>query len=314
MSAGWVAGSVRARMLTGRRLGQDKARRLAGCGSLAAAVSMLDSTGYRIPPEHRPSAGADPRDAVTSLQHVIGAALLWDLRVLAGWLPQTGTPLMRTLTGWFEIANLRERLFELAGRGQPEYFELGALATAWPRLRGCEDIAAMRAVLATSAWQDPGGDDADALLVGLHARWAERIASLGDPPRIWAQAAVALIRAGGLAETGRSAGAELPLAGSALLGPDAKAATTVADLGGRLPAKASWVLGDPASGWAPWQGEVAWWRRVEQDGLRLLAASGFDRKQVIGCVAVLAADARRIRSALGLAALGGGLEVFDAMV
>lgn len=326
MSAGWVAGSVRARMLAGRRLGLEEARHLAECGSLAAAVSMLDPTGYRIPPERRPPAGSDAAGAVTIAQRAIGAAMLWDLRVLAGWLPQTGTSLMRALAGWFEIANLRERLVELAdrdagpagrpsgiARGQAEYFELGALATAWPRLRDCEDVAAMRAVLATSAWQDPGGEDAGALIAGLHARWAERIATLGDQPRIWAQAAVALILAGELAAAGRSASPKLDTVGSTLLGPEVKAASSVAELRRRLPRKVAWVLGDPATGWEPWQGEVAWWRRVEQDGLGLLASSGFDRKPVIGSVVVLAADARRVRSALGLAARGGGLKVFDAL-
>lgn len=314
MSAGWVAGSVRARVLAGRRLGVAESRRLAECGSLAAALSMLDSTGYRLPPERRPAAGSDGLDALTAVQQAIGAALLWDLRVLAGWLPQGGTPLMRVLAGWFEIANLRERLAELAGCSRAEYFELGALATAWPRLRGCEDITRMRAVLAASAWQDPGGDDASALLVGLCARWVERIAALGDPARSWAQAALALLLSGDLAAVTRSGSTVLQAVASALLGSDVTSARTVAELAGRLPAKVSWVLGDPASGWEPWRGEAAWWRHVEQDSQRLLAGTGFDRRPVIGSVAALAADARRVRSALGVAARGGGgHEVFDAM-
>jgi len=312
VSAGWVAGSVRARVLACRRIGASEARRVAGCASLRAALSALDSTGYRLPEERRSSDHAGLTDVLSAAQHAIEAAVLWDLRVLAGWLPPGGTPLMRVLAGWFEIANVTERLAELAGGRRAEYFELGALATAWPRLRACQDPAAMRSVLAASAWQDPGGDTADLLAVGLRARWAQRIAALGDTERTWAAAAVALLLAGELHQSRRPDASALQAVAVKLLGPEAAAAVTVADLARAVPARVTWVLGDQDRGWQAWQAETAWWRRTEREGQELLAGTGFDAKPVIGAAVVLAADARRVRSALELAARGGGpIEVFD---
>ncbi len=288
---------------------------MAGCGSLAAALSMLATTAYHQPQERQPPPLLDVRELLAARQHAIGAGLLWNLRVLAGWLPRGGTPLMRALAGWFEIANLAERLASPPGGGQDSYFDLGALATAWPRLRDCHDLAAVRTVLAASAWRDPGGDTAGALMIGLRARWAERVSALGDPAGTWAAAAVALLLAGELSCGRRPASPVLATVASRLLGPTAAGAGTVTVLARDLPARVRWVLGDTPGSWQPWQGEAAWWHRVEQDGQRLLSGTGLDPKPVIGSVAVLAADARRVRSALELAARGGGsIEVFDAVV
>jgi hypothetical protein len=313
VTAGWAAGSVRARLLAQRRIGAGEARRVAGCGSLAAALSMLAATAYHQPRERQP-AGLDVRELLAARQHAIAAGLLWNLRVLAGWLPRGGTPLMRALAGWFEIANLAERLASPPGSGPDSYFDLGALATAWPRLRDCRDLAAVRAALAASAWRDPGGDTAGALMIGLRARWAQRVSALGDPASTWAAAAVALLLAGELAAGRPPASPVLATVASRLLGP-AAGAGTVTVLARDLPARVRWVLGDTPASWQPWQGEAAWWHRVEQDGQRLLSGTGFGRGPVIGSVAMLAADARRVRSALELAARGGGpIEVFDAVV
>src|SRR5579859_2883435 len=140
MSAGWVAGSVRARALAERRLGLDAARRLASRDCLADAVSGLAATAY--------GRDVQPGCDLAAAQHGVASAILWDLRVLAGWLPRDGVRLLRTLAAWFELANVDELL--AAFPGPP--FELGALATAWPRL-------------------DPGGDSAAAVRLALRARW-----------------------------------------------------------------------------------------------------------------------------------------------
>ncbi len=79
MSGGWVAGSVRARALARRRLGADAARELAACGSLAEALQALAATPY--------GRESQPGLTLAEAQHGIAAAILWDLRVLAGWLP-----------------------------------------------------------------------------------------------------------------------------------------------------------------------------------------------------------------------------------
>jgi len=322
MSAGWVAGDVRSKMLAGRRLGPEACKRVAACHSLAEALAMLDETAYRVPPERVPRTSADSQRALAEAQRAITESLLWDLRVLAGWLPRGGTAMMRALAGWFEIANIAERLRELATGRPGQYFELGALATAWPRLRRPTNLAEIRGMLSASAWGDPGGDDAAAIEVGLRAMWARRVAALGEPARTWASAAVVLLLAGERFAAGRPDNPALRSVAKALLG-QAAAASTLDELAAGLPRRSSWVLaagqqGRPlASGSvaaALWRNEAAWWRRVDQDGLKLLLANGYGRKPVIGATVILAADARRVTSALEIAARGGGsIEAFDAV-
>lgn len=319
MSAGWVAGSVRARALARRRIGAGEARRLAACGSLDEALALLAASPYRIGQVHgKPGAahGARPdeRAALAAAQHAIAEALLWDLRVLTGWLPQGGAQLMRALGGWFEIANVAERLAELSGREPGATFRLGALATAWPQLRRSGSLTELRAGLAASAWKDPGGDTADALEVGMRARWAQRVAALGQPAQAWAASGLAVLLAGERFGAGREENPVLRSVASTLLGPRAAAAASLDELGRQLPGRLAWVL-EPVGGPAGlWRAEAAWWARIERDGRDLLAGSGLDRGPVLGAAAVLAADARRTCAALEVAARGGGpIEVFDAV-
>jgi len=64
----------------------------------------------------------------------------------------------------------------------------------------------------------------------------------------------------------------------------------------------------------PCQAEANWWRRVEREGRALLRSSATDSGPVLGAIAVMAADARRIRAALASAARGGvPLEAYDAL-
>jgi hypothetical protein len=234
--------------------------------------------------------------------------------VLAGWLPQGGAQLMRALAGWFEIANVAERLAELSGRQPGAMFRLGALATAWPQLRRSGSPAELRSALAASAWKDPGGESADALQVGMRARWAQRVAALGEPAQTWAASALVLLLAGERFGSGRPANPVLRSVAATLLGPRAAAAGSLDDLARQLPTRLSWVLepaGEPAG---LWRAESAWWARTERDGRDLLAGSGLDKRPVLGAVVVLAADARRVGAALEIAARGGGqIEVFDAV-
>lgn len=108
MRPGWVAGNVRARAMAQRQLGAGAARRLAACGSLAEAQRMLARTPYA--PAGRPG------QSLAAAQRAVAECLLWDMRVLAGWLPREGVGLLRALAGWFEIANVDELLQSLAGR------------------------------------------------------------------------------------------------------------------------------------------------------------------------------------------------------
>lgn len=314
MTAGWVAGSVRARVLAGRRIGADDGLRMAACGSLADALAMLDATAYRIAPDRVPRTSQDAQRALAAAERVIGEALLWDLRVLAGWLPRGGSAMMRVLAGWFEIANVSERLRELEDRRPGEYFELGALATAWPQLRRSQNVAGLRRTLARSAWRDPGAESPAAIEVGMRARWAQRVAALGEPARTWAAAAMALLVANERFRADRPDSPLVRSVASALLGRKAAGTSTVDELADQLPRDLSWVFDAGTTAAGLWRNEAAWWSRVERDGLGLLAHLEFDRKPVMGATVVLAADARRVWSALEIAARGGGpAEVFDVV-
>lgn len=314
MSAGWVAGSVRARILAGRRLGPGAGERIATCPSLSDALAMLDETPYRIPPGQLPRGDGDLREMLEAAQRAIAESVLWNLRVLAGWLPRGGTAMMRALAGWFEIANVTEKLRELDGGGRGQYFDLGVLATAWPRLRELGNVAEFRRALAASAWQDPGGETAVAIEIGLRATLARRIAALGGPAMAWAAAAIALLLASEKFAAGRPGNPALRSAASALLGPSAAGAATISEFARALPHELSWVIEPETAASELWRNEAAWWRRAEQDGLRMLGGTRTGTQPVIGASLALAADARRISAALEVAARGGGsLGAFDAL-
>lgn len=63
-----------------------------------------------------------------------------------------------------------------------------------------------------------------------------------------------------------------------------------------------------------WLAEASWWSRVEAEAARLAAAHRQGPSTAVGVVALLAADAWRVRAALAAAALGpAGQEAFDAV-
>jgi len=284
MTAGWVAGSVRARAMARRVLGTDQARRIAACRSLAQAQGMLAATPFR--------AAAEPGLSLAAAQHAVAGTILWDLRVLAGWLPPDGVSLLRLLAGWFEIANVDELLRALAGQPAGSEFQLGALATAWPRLSQAASPAGLRQALAASAWGDPGGEDSRAIRRELRARWAARVTASGGPAGAWATAAAALLRSGQ-----PEAPASPPRPGRPRRSKPAPAAP--------LPVRRESE---------PWQAEADWWRRVEAEGRTLLRSPGLDSDPVLGAVVVMAADARRAGAALAVAARGGqDMEAYDAL-
>jgi len=277
MTAGWVAGTLRARAMARRALGAEVARQLAGSPSLSAAQRMLEATPFH--------SVAEPGLSLATAQHAVAETILWELRVLAGWLPRDGVSMLRLLAGWFEIANVDQLLQGLAGRRTCAEFELGALATAWPRLSDAGSLAELRHVLAASVWGDPGGDTNRDIRAGLRARWAARLTASADPLRTWASAAAAI--------------ASLAIPGHARQSSPNRPRPALA----------------AAAAAEPWQAEADWWRRVERDGRALLRSSATDSGPVLGAVVVMAADGRRIRAALASAARGGGpVEAYDALV
>ncbi len=316
MSTAWVAGSVRARAVTRRRLGLAGCRALAASASLDEALSRLEPTPYA----HDVAAG----QSLAQAEHAVGATLLWHLRVLAGWLPRGGADMMRLLAAGFEIANVDEHLARLAGRevaafGEVPPYRLGSLATAWPRLAATGSLPEVRDVLATSSWGDPGAPSERAVQVSMRLSWAARVAAGVPAVQDLAAAASVLMVARLLPLAGRGLPDEVAWAAGTLLGPRAVEAPTLRVLAGALPGRLRWVLAgvadDPDDAERRlWTAETTWWRRVESDGLGLLHRTGFGPDAPLGAAAVLAVDAWRLRAALEVAARGGGpVEVFDAV-
>jgi hypothetical protein len=87
----------------------------------------------------------------------------------------------------------------------------------------------------------------------------------------------------------------------------------------RLPSTARWVFEEASEPAELWRAEAYWWTRVATDGDRMLHQPVTTPDPVLGCAAVLAADAWRVRAALEVAARGGGaatdaVEAFDVLV
>lgn len=303
--AGWVAGDVRGRALLSRRVGADGALRLATSASLADAVTALASGPYG----RTVRAGQELREA----EHAVGAALLWHLRVLAGWQPRAGAEAVRQLAGWFEIANVVEHARALAGLPAGPRYRLGRLTTAWPRLTATNTGADLRAVLATTSWEDPGSAAPAAVAVSMDLSWAARVAAAVPEARAWAEGAAALLVARWRFATEDGELPE-PVASRAnvLLGTAVTATTWQGYVDG-LRTDAGWPLAACHGPGALWHAELAWWARVERDAAALLSVPRAGRGPVVGIVAHLALDAWRVRAALQLAARGGRpVEAFDA--
>ncbi|GAA0815717.1 hypothetical protein [Spirilliplanes yamanashiensis] len=305
MGAKEVAGAVRGRALARRRLGPALARRLAGHAGLDPALADLATGPY--------GRYARPGQDLATAERAIARTLLWHLRVLAGWQSPAATEPVRLLGAAFELANLGDHVRRITGGPAVEPYELGAFASAWRRLGAAATTAEVRAVLAASGWADPGADTPWALTVLPRLGWLRRVADRVPDARPWAAGAALLLLAREHLVRGRPVGdaaAEQlrPLVGAGCLG-----AATVPRLRAAAARPAGWVLDGIDEPDALWRAEVAWWRRVDSDGGRLLHGSGFGRPVAVGCAAVLAADAWRVRAALESAAHGHGTETFDAL-
>ena len=305
MSAGWVAGSVRARALARRRLGRAGARALATSGSLPAAVETLVASPY----------GRDVRagSSLADAQRGVGATLLWHLRVLAGWQPVEGSQAVRALAGWFEIANVDDLLRAESGVSRPEPFRLGRLGVAWSRLAGAGSAEQVRHILATSAWGDPGGETPWQIGMGMRCAWAERVAEVSDATRRWAAGGMALLLAREWLGSGQALAERAAAPVVRLLGPDVLEAASLPEAAARLPIAVRDVLADVTGPEDLWAAEARWWTRVEQDGFGMLRGPRFGLDAPVGAVAVLAVDAWRAGAALEVAAGGAAVEVFDAL-
>jgi hypothetical protein len=308
VSAGWVAGSVRARLLLRRRLGRDGARALAAQRTLEEAVAALGATPYARATEF----GSDLEGA----QRAVAAAALLEIRLLAGWLPRGAAELIRSLAAWFELANVEDRLAYLLGSEARQPFELGVLASAWPRVALAQTPAEVRAALGASAWGDPGSDDSGPLHLALRIAWARRALTHVPEARAWVAGALAILVAREAFVAGRSV-AELRLPHLVELGPRWRQATTLDSLRLGLDPRAAWALAGVADAGDLWRAEPAWWLRVEADGEAFARGPREGRGVVVGAVALIGLDALRTTAALAVAARSrspGSTEALDALL
>lgn len=306
MSAAWVAGSTRARLLLGRRIGPSTAGAVAAAGNLESAVARLAGTAY---------AEAASVRTLEDAQRAVASVLLLELRLVLGWLPRGGAEVVRSLASWFELVNVEDRLAYLRGGPLLPPFELGALASAWPVAAGAESPAEIREALRASAWADPGGDDEATIHLALRLAWARRVQAHVPEARPWVGGALALLAARDLAADGGSVRAAASFA-LRDLGDAWRQAATAEELARALPPRASWALAGAPDAAQTWFLETAWWRRVGADAEALVRTSREGRAVVVGAVALLALDAVRIAAALGAAATPGGAarEVVDALL
>ncbi|MER5601056.1 V-type ATPase subunit [Streptomyces sp. NPDC002265] len=301
MGAGWVAGVARARALRTRCLGPDGIGQVAACRTLDDALRRLAVTPYRrhvIP-------GATPAEA----QRAVSAALLWHLRVLAGWQPATGAQAVRALAAGFEISNTEHHLREIAADTEHPFlppYRLGALAIAWSRLARTRTPSELRTALAASDWGDPGGDSPAAVATGMRVSAAVRLSVTVPDAARWAAARLALLFGREVFVVGRRLPDESVRRTARLLGPRAVGAGSYADFRQALPADTRRLLKDVDEAADLWRAEARWWDTVERDSRELLRRSSFGPGPVVGAVALLSADAWRTRGALELAARGRG--------
>ncbi|MBX7431089.1 hypothetical protein JDV09_03040 [Mycobacterium sp. Y57] len=306
MSAGWVAGSVRAKGLLSRRLGAGGTRAIAGLGSLAEAQHALADGPY--------GRGIVVGQSAADTEHLVTATPLWQLRVLAGWLPREGARAIRSLAAGFEAANIVSHARALAGAPPEPLFDLGALATAWLRLRETSSLSELRRALSQSLWGDPGGDAPSDIATGVQVAWAVRAATTVPEAGGWAAGGLALLVARQHLLHRRQLRDDVSAHAARVLGTAALGAGDLTSFAAALPSRARWSVAGIQDAGELWRGEARWWTRLERDGFQLVAGTGFGRARPVGTAAVLAADAWRCRAAVHLAARGGGpMEAYDAL-
>ena len=343
MRSDWVAASVRAKAMARRRAGAGLCRDAAALGSLPRALEILEQTGYGLEliadantardGNSARDGGTGPEADLAAAQHATRRSVLWQLRVLAGWLPVSGARMVRAAGAAFELENITVLSRRLQGAAAaetgdglrrsavlPEYFDLGGLATAWPRLSQAGTFSDLVEALRTSPWGDPGSpqDLADTLTVV----WFRRLAAAAPQTRRWMVAGAALLAARRvLAVPGTEGGSGVrPEPGNrvhALLQPMIGSSWTeaqdVASFRAALPAAAAPVLNGIEDPGDLWRAEAALRARVEDDAFSLLRSGLPGPDIAVGAITVLAMDAWRVRAALAAAATGGGSEVLDAV-
>lgn len=307
MSAAWVAACVRARSMVQHGAGAGASRRLAIQPNLADALPLLADTAY-----------ADRLAGCTDLavaERATADTVLWQLRVLAGWMPARGTRLARSAAGAFErdnIVALADRLD--GGQSAHDPFDLGALATSWPRLRAAASSEALAEALRRSPWGTIGSGGKADLRDVLTLVWLRRLAAVAPEAQPWAEAACALTVARIVLVDDTAPSPRIQQVVRPVLGRTWEAARDLAALRACLPASVRPALAGIQAPEELWRAEARMRAAVESDGFRLLGSSRPGPAVVLGAIAALAMDAWRVRAALAAAAAGtGSSEVLDVV-
>lgn len=305
MSAKWVAGTVKARLLLERRVGADAVLELARAATLGDALVRLAGTAY---------ADAASASGLEDAQRAVAESTLLRLRVVAAWLPPGEAAGLRSLAAWFELGNIEDRLAYLAdGRPAPP-FELGVLASVWDAAASTQSPEELRSLLGRSSWGDLGVTDPRRVPFGLRVAWADRVRAALPEARGWATGATAILLAEELIIARHTV--EPGLVHRAGLGSAWQGAGTPAEFRERLPERARWALSGIEERTELWRAWPAWWLAVAADAEAMVRARRFGRETVVGVVALLALDAVRVATALAVVALGGARasrEVLDAL-
>jgi hypothetical protein len=306
MTVGWVAASTRGRALARRLVGVDRARVLAGLDWPQARQSLM-STMYGK--DLAVGAGRDEARRASM------EATSWQLRVLAGWLPPGNGSLARLFAAPLEMANIAQRVAALAGEKDiVSPIPLGSLAVAWPRVARATSGEALRTVLAASVWGDPGAGDRASLALGLQLGWARRLAGQSPLLERWAKGGAAVAVARERFGFERTLNDPTARVADALLGKRWRTSASVPELAQRLAPVATWPLAEIDEPSALWQAESAVARRVAADAGRLVSSGGMTRDVVVGAMALLLTDLRRVLAVIELAGRGPNpVEVFDAV-
>ncbi|MEZ5094370.1 hypothetical protein [Nocardioides sp.] len=309
MSAGWVAATVRGAALMRGGLGTGGALEVAGLPAWEPALARLADVVPHGMPE-----GADRAVARRAAME----SWLWQLRVLAGWLPPSGAPLARLAAAPAEIAALEEHRAGMersprAGSAHPP-LDLGSLGSVWPRAAVSSTPEQLRTLLATSVWGDPGGTTEAELALALRLGFAGRLRSLGGTlARPWAAGVAALLTTREQLVFGRSVNPASAGRADRLLGHGWREPESMEALAARLPSDARWVLDGIEDVAQLWLGEVALVRRVARDAGAVVAAGRRDRDSVVAQLALLLVDLWLVEVAIESAGRGdAGREVLDA--
>lgn len=305
MPTSWVGASVRARLLGNRRLGRGGASALARVDGLEPALELIMRSPYRR--------DIEPGMSLEEVQRQVAATTLWNLRLLAGWLPPGGSAVLQPLAAWFEITNIEDRLVYLSGGGHLPPYQLGRMASAWPAASRATTPDAVRAALALSRWGDPGTSEPGAMVTALRFRWAAWVATAVPGASIWAASAVALLAARICLAVPHAA---LPPAAAKVYGlPDGwHRARSGAELRAMLSRQVAWALSGVEAPEDLWTAEARWWSKVRADALDTLVRSRYGPSVVVSVAVLLAHDAWLVRGALGAAVRGRPAKaVFDAV-